>query len=95
MDLMNKVFKPYLDMFVVVFIDEILVYSKDGDVHTAHLRMLLQTLRKHQLYGKLNKCELSLEELVFLKRVVSKEGIAVDPPEGIGNYRVAKAHQCH
>ena len=79
MDLMNRVFRPYLDKFVVVFIDDILIYSKNRDEHADHLRMVLQTLREHQLYGKLKKSELSLEKVVFLGHVVTKEGIKVDP----------------
>ena len=55
MDLMNRVFRPYLDISLVVFIDDILIYSKDRDEHADHLRMVLQTLREHQLYGKLKK----------------------------------------
>ena len=57
MDLMNRVFKPYLDPFVVVFIDEILVYSKNKEEHEKHLHVILQTLKEHQLFAKLNKCE--------------------------------------
>ena len=76
---MNRVFRPYLDKFVVVFIDDVLVSSKDRDEHTTYLKTVLQTLRKHQLYGKLKKCEFWLEEFVFLGHVVSKEGIKVDP----------------
>jgi len=79
MDLMNKVFRPYRDKFVVVFIDDILIYSKDRDEHANHLRMVLQTLKEHQFYGKLKKCEFSLEEVVFLGHVVTKEGIKIDP----------------
>ena len=78
MDLMNRVFRPYLDKFVVVFIDDILICSKSGQEHAQHLRTVLQTLREHQLYAKL-KCEFWLEEVVFLGHVVSKEGIKVDP----------------
>ena len=74
MDLMNRVFRPYLGKFVVVFIDDILIYSKDRDEHADHLRMVLQTLREHQLYGKLKKCEFWLEEVVFLGNVVTKDG---------------------
>ena len=66
MDLMNQVFRPYLDKFVVVFIDDILVYSRDKEEHAQHLRIVLQTLREHQLYAKLKKCEFWLEEVVFL-----------------------------
>jgi len=76
---MNRVFRPYLDKFVVVFIDNILIYSKDKDEHADHLSMVLQTLREHQLYGKLKKCKFWLEEVVFLGHVVTKEGIKVDP----------------
>jgi len=71
--------RPYLDKFMVVFIDNILIYSKDRDEHADHLRMVLQTLREHQLYGKLKKCEFWLEEVVFLEHVVTKEGIKVSP----------------
>ena len=59
--------------------DNILIYSKDREEHGDHLRMVLQTLREHQLYGKLKKCEFWLEEVVFLGHVVAKEGIKVDP----------------
>ena len=79
MDLMNRVFRPYLDQFVVVFIDDILVYSKDQEVHDTHLRAVLETLRKKQLYAKLSKCEFWLTEVSFLGHIVSKEGIRVAP----------------
>ena len=79
MDLMNRVFQPYVDQFVVVFIDKILVYSQDRESHDAHLRVVLETLRKEQLYAKLNKCEFWLTEVSFLGHIVSKEGIRVDP----------------
>jgi len=72
MDLMNRVFRPYLDKFVVVFIDDILIYSKDKEEHTEQLRTVLQTLREHQLYGKLKKCEFWLKEVVFLGYVLTK-----------------------
>ena len=77
MNLMNRVFRPYLDKFVVVFIDDILVHSRDIEKHTTHLRIVLQTVKEHQLYGKLKKCEFWLEA-IFLGNVVSKEGIKVD-----------------
>jgi len=64
---------------MVVFINDILVYSRAKDEHTTHLRTVLQTLREHQLYGKLKKCGVWLKEVVFLGHVVSKEGIKVDP----------------
>ena len=74
-DLMNRVFRPYVDQFVVVFIDDILVYSKDRESHETHLRVVLETLRKEQLYAKLSKCEFWLNEVSFLGHIVSKEGI--------------------
>jgi len=79
MDLMNRVFRPYLDKFMVVFTYDILIYSKDRDEHADHLRMVLQALREHQLYGKLRKSEFWLEEVMFLAHVVTKEQIKVDP----------------
>ena len=79
MDLMNRVFKPYLDTFVIVFIDDILVYSQSKEEHAEHLRIVLQTLRDKQLYAKFSKCEFWLEEVVFLGHVISAEGVYVDP----------------
>ena len=78
MDLMNRVFRPYVDQFVVVFIDDILVYSKDRESHDTHLQVVLETLRKEQLYAKLRKCEFWKNEVSFLGHIVSKEGIRVD-----------------
>ena len=75
MDLMNRVFSLYLNKFVVVFIDYILIYSKDREEHADDLRMMLQTLREHQLYGKLKKYEFWLEKVVFLGHVVTNEAI--------------------
>ena len=79
MALMNKVFQPYLDKFFIVFIDDILVYSRDEEEHANHLRPVLQTLREKQLYAKFNKCEFWLDQVVFLGHIVSGEGIKVDP----------------
>ncbi|RVW14473.1 Retrovirus-related Pol polyprotein from transposon 297 [Vitis vinifera] len=79
MDLMNRVFKPYLDQFVVVFIDDILVYSKSRKEHERHLSIVLQTLRDKQLYAKLKKCELWLDKVSFLGQVVTKDCISIDP----------------
>ena len=79
MDLMNRVFKPYLDEFVVVFIDDILIYSKSEVEHEKHLRLALQILRDRKLYAKLSKCELWLFSISFLGHVINKEGISVDP----------------
>jgi len=78
-DYMNRMFRPYLDQFVVVFIDDILIYSKDRDVHADHLRVVLRILREHKLYGKLSKCEFWLDEVQFLGHVISTQGISVDP----------------
>ena len=79
MGLMNHVFRSYVDQFVMVFIDDILVYSKDREDHDTHLRVVLETLRKEQLYAKLSKCEFWSREVSFLGRIISKEGIRVDP----------------
>ena len=79
MSMMNKVFMEYLDKFVVVFIDDIMVYSKNEEEHKEHLRLVLEKLREHQLYAKFSKCEFWLKEVGFLGHVISGEGIAVDP----------------
>ena len=57
MDLMNRVFRSFLDQFVVVFVDDVLIYSPDAETHALHLRTVLETLRQHQLYAKFSKCE--------------------------------------
>ena len=79
MSMMNKVFMEYLDKFVVVFIDDIMLYSKNEEEHKEHLRLVLEKLREHQLYAKFSKCEFWLKEVGFLGHVISGEGIAVDP----------------
>lgn len=79
MDLMNRVFYPFLDRFVVVFIDDILVYSRTKEEHDQHLRTVFQTLRDNQLYAKFSKCEFWLEEVSFLGHIISASGIMVDP----------------
>ncbi|WVZ53893.1 hypothetical protein U9M48_004780, partial [Paspalum notatum var. saurae] len=79
MQLMNSVFMDYLDKFVVVFIDDILIYSMTETEHEEHLRLVLQRLREHKLYAKFSKCEFWIDEVRFLGHVVSKGGIAVDP----------------
>ncbi|KAH0730162.1 hypothetical protein KY289_001350 [Solanum tuberosum] len=78
MDLMNRVFKSYLDMFVIVFIDDILIYSKNEEDHTSHLRIVLQTLKDRELYAKFSKCEFWRESVAFLGHIVSSDGIRVD-----------------
>jgi hypothetical protein len=79
MNLMNKVFMEELDKFVIVFIDDILIYSKSREDHEHHLRIVLERLRAHQLYGKLSKCEFWLENIAFLRHILTAEGIEVDP----------------
>ena len=79
MDLMNRVFQPFLDQFIVVFIDDILVYSKTEAKHDEHLRIVLRVLREKELFAKFSKCEFWLREVTFLGHVVSAEGINVDP----------------
>jgi len=78
MYLMNSVFMPELDKFVVVFIDYILVYSENEQDHAEHLRVVLTRLREHQLYAKFSKCEFWLKKVHFLGHIMSEEGIAVD-----------------
>jgi hypothetical protein len=77
--LMNSVFMPELDKFVVVFIDDILIYSKNEEEHAQHLRIVLTRLREHQLYAQFSKCAFWLEEIQFLGHVLFAKGIAVDP----------------
>ena len=79
MDLMHRVFQPYLDQFFVVFVDDILIYSQSEWEHEYHLRIVLQLLRDHQLYAKFSKCEFWLTEVRFLGHVVSASGVSVDP----------------
>ncbi|KAL0560422.1 hypothetical protein IC582_000827 [Cucumis melo] len=79
MDLMNRVFREFLDTFVIVFIDDILIYSKTEAEHEEHLRLVLQTLRDNKLYAKFSKCEFWLKQVSFLGHVVSKDGVSVDP----------------
>ena len=79
MSLMNGIIKPYLDLFVIVFIDDILVYSKSRKEYKEHLRIVLEMLRKKKLYAKFSKCEFWLDSVSFLGHVVSKDGVMVDP----------------
>jgi hypothetical protein len=79
MYMMNMVFMEYLDIFVMVFIDDILVYSRSEEEHEGHIRLVLQKLRDHKLYAKLSKCEFWLKQVAFLGHVVSRGGISVDP----------------
>jgi hypothetical protein len=79
MYLMNSVLMPELDKFVVVFIDDILVYSKNEDDHVKHLHIVLQRLCDHRLYAKLSKCDFWLKEIKFLGHTISQDGVSVDP----------------
>jgi hypothetical protein len=79
MNLMNKVFMEYLDRFVVVFIDDILIYSQSDSDHEEHLRLVLQKLRDNQLYAKFSKCEFWIGEVPFLGHIISNGGISVEP----------------
>ena len=79
MDLMHRVFQPYLDQFVVAFVDDILIYSQSEEDHEDHLRVVLQLLRDYQLYAKFSKYEFWLTEVRFLGHVVSASGVSVDP----------------
>ena len=89
MDLMNMAFKPFLDQFVVVFIDDSLVYSKSREEHERHLSIVLQALKDKQLYAKLIKCEFWLDRVSFLRHVVTKDGISVDlgKVDAVSNWR--------
>nr|GFC93961.1 putative reverse transcriptase domain-containing protein [Tanacetum cinerariifolium] len=79
MDLMNRVCKPYLDKFVIVFIDDILIYSKDKKEHEEHLKAILELLKKEELYAKFSKCEFWIPKVQFLGHVINSQGIHVDP----------------
>ncbi|GJR40173.1 putative reverse transcriptase domain-containing protein [Tanacetum coccineum] len=79
MDLMNRVCRPYLDKFVIVFIDDILIYSKTKEEHEAHLRLILELLKKEELYAKFSKCDFWMSKVQFLRHVIDSEGIHVDP----------------
>ena len=75
---MNRVFKQYLDLFVIVFLDDILIYSRSEEEHASHLRVVLQTLNDRQLFTKFSKCEFWLQSIAFLCHNVSSKGIRVD-----------------
>ena len=79
MDLMNRVCRPMLDRSVIVFIDDILVYSRSREQHEEHLREVLEVLRSEKLYAKFSKCDFWLREVQFLGHVVNQKGILVDP----------------
>nr|GFA99352.1 putative reverse transcriptase domain-containing protein [Tanacetum cinerariifolium] len=79
MDLVNRVCKPYLDKFVIVFIDDILIYSKDEKEHEEHLKAILELLKKEELYAKFSKCEFWIPKVQFLGHVIDSQGIHMDP----------------
>ncbi|GJV56163.1 putative reverse transcriptase domain-containing protein [Tanacetum coccineum] len=79
MDLMNRVCKPYLDKFMIVFIDDILIYSKSKEEHEEHLKIILGLLKKEQLYVKFSKCDFWLDSMQFLGHVIDSKGVHVDP----------------
>ncbi|GJS09758.1 putative reverse transcriptase domain-containing protein [Tanacetum coccineum] len=79
MDLMNRVCKPYLDKFVIVFTDDILIYSRNKEEHAYHLRIILELLKKEELYAKFSKCDFWISIMQFLGHVTDSQGIYVDP----------------
>lgn len=79
MDLMNRVCKPYLDKYVIVFIDDILIYSKSKGEHEEHLGTILELLKKEQLYAKFSKCDFWIQRVQFLGHVIDSQGLQVDP----------------
>ena len=93
MDLMNHVCRPMMDRSVIVFIDDILVYSKTQEEHVEHLREVLETLRRENLYAKFSKCEFWLREVQFLGHLVNQSGISVDPAkvEAVMRWEVPKS----
>ena len=76
--LMNSIFRKYLDQFVLIFIDDILIYSRTEEEHQQHLRIILKTPRDRQLYAKFEKCEFFKKEIQYLGHVISEKGVAVD-----------------
>ena len=93
MDLMNRILHQYLDQCVVVFIDDILVYSTNEDDHKQHLRIVLQILREKQLFAKFQKCEFWLREITFLGCIIFGQGVSVDPAkvEAVLNWEAPKS----
>nr|GFB54329.1 putative reverse transcriptase domain-containing protein [Tanacetum cinerariifolium] len=78
-DLMNRVCKPYLDKFAIVFIDDILIYSRNKEKHADHLRIILELLKKEKLYAKFSKCDFWISIVLFLRHMIDYQGIYVDP----------------
>ena len=98
MYLMNSVFMLELDKFIVVFIDDIFIYSKNNEEHAQHLRIALTPLREHKLYAKFSKCEFWLDRVQFLGHVLTPKGISMDPSkvQDVLNWKSLKSvHQIH
>ena len=91
MDLMHRVFQPCLDQFVVVFMDDILIYSLSEEEQEDHLRIVFQAIREHQLFAKFSKCEFWLTEVRFLGYVVSEVGCISGPGKGRSSYELGEA----
>ncbi|GKF79079.1 putative reverse transcriptase domain-containing protein, partial [Tanacetum coccineum] len=89
MDLMNRLCKPYLDKFVIVFIDDILIYSRNREKHANHLRIILELLKKEKLYAKFSKCDFWIHITQFLRHLIDSQGLHVDPTkiEAVKNWR--------
>ena len=79
MNLVNRIFKSYLDEFVIVFIDDILIYSKDKEQHAEYLNIVLQTLKGQELHAKFKKCKFWFGSVIFLEHIINRDGISVDP----------------
>ena len=95
MDLINWVFKQYLDIFIIVFIDDILVYSLTERDHSNHLIIVLQTLRDHQVFAKFSKCKFCLRSVAFLGHIISGDSVRTDPQktEAVRNWPCLSLHQ--
>ncbi len=86
---MNDIFRPHLDRFIVVYLDDILIYSRTAEEHKQQVAVILQLLRDHQLYARLSKCEFARNRVEFLGHIVTDHGITVEPQEGRGHQDVA------
>ncbi|GJV14646.1 putative reverse transcriptase domain-containing protein [Tanacetum coccineum] len=94
MDLMNRVCKPYLDKFVIVFIDDILIYSHNKEEHANHLRIILELLKKEKLYAKFSKCNFWIRIVQFLGHLIGSQGLHVDPTKIEASFQLLKQKLC-